>query len=149
MFRDQAKARVDHGAEIVVQSPGLSGSVSPQRLRESHLSSSGSVNMMESPQLATLAEDVTAALAKQGLWTLDLTSSWSLRPLLPPWGQLFTTTSHQTAASEHLHFSIHPSTTPTFQLETQIRSYCALILIFAYFKPKYVLLLAPFLNDVA
>ncbi|XP_044071512.1 microtubule-associated protein 2 isoform X9 [Siniperca chuatsi] len=67
MFRDQAKARVDHGAEIVVQSPGLSGSVSPHRQRESHQSSSGSLNMMESPQLATLAEDVTAALAKQGL----------------------------------------------------------------------------------
>ncbi|XP_070770404.1 microtubule-associated protein 2 [Enoplosus armatus] len=67
MFRDQAKARVDHGADIVVQSPGLSGSVSPHRQRESHLSSSGSLNMLESPQLATLAEDVTAALAKQGL----------------------------------------------------------------------------------
>ncbi|XP_056244755.1 microtubule-associated protein 2 isoform X3 [Seriola aureovittata] len=66
-FRDQAKARVDHGADIVIQSPGLSGSVSPHRHRDSHLSSSGSLNMMESPQLATLAEDVTAALAKQGL----------------------------------------------------------------------------------
>ncbi|XP_069554633.1 microtubule-associated protein 2 isoform X10 [Brachyistius frenatus] len=67
IFRDQVKARVDHGAEIVVQSPGLSGSVSPHRHRDSHLSSSGSLNMTESPQLATLAEDVTAALAKQGL----------------------------------------------------------------------------------
>ncbi|XP_078030546.1 microtubule-associated protein 2 isoform X1 [Epinephelus lanceolatus] len=66
-FRDHAKARVDHGADIVVQSPGLSGSVSPHRHRDSHLSSSGSLNMLESPQLATLAEDVTAALAKQGL----------------------------------------------------------------------------------
>ncbi|KAM4558734.1 microtubule-associated protein 2 isoform 7-T7 [Odontesthes bonariensis] len=66
-FRDQAKARVDHGAEIIVQSPGLSGTVSPHRHQESQLSSSGSLNMMESPQLATLAEDVTAALAKQGL----------------------------------------------------------------------------------
>ncbi|XP_029386684.1 microtubule-associated protein 2 [Echeneis naucrates] len=66
-FRDHAKARVDHGAEIITQSPGLSGSVSPHRHRDSHLSSSGSLNMMESPQLATLAEDVTAALAKQGL----------------------------------------------------------------------------------
>ncbi|XP_030614006.1 microtubule-associated protein 2 [Archocentrus centrarchus] len=66
-FRDNAKARVDHGAEIIIQSPGLSGSVSPHRLRDSHLSSSGSLNMMDSPQLATLAEDVTAALAKQGL----------------------------------------------------------------------------------
>ncbi|XP_029315229.1 microtubule-associated protein 2 [Cottoperca gobio] len=65
MFRDQAKARVDHGADIVVQSPDLS--VSPQRHRDSHLSSSGSLNVLESPQLATLAEDVTAALAKQGL----------------------------------------------------------------------------------
>ncbi|KAM7407622.1 hypothetical protein PAMA_003380 [Pampus argenteus] len=67
MFRDQAKARVDHGADIVIQSPGMSGSVSPHRHRDSQLSSSGSLNMMESPQLATLAEDVTAALAKQGL----------------------------------------------------------------------------------
>ncbi|XP_027146948.1 microtubule-associated protein 2 [Larimichthys crocea] len=66
-FRDHAKARVDHGAEIVVQSPGLSGMESPQRHRDSQLSSSGSINMMDSPQLATLAEDVTAALAKQGL----------------------------------------------------------------------------------
>ncbi|TKS67377.1 Microtubule-associated protein 2 [Collichthys lucidus] len=66
-FRDHAKARVDHGAEIVVQSPGLSGMESPQRHRDSQLSSSGSINTMDSPQLATLAEDVTAALAKQGL----------------------------------------------------------------------------------
>ncbi|RVE58127.1 hypothetical protein OJAV_G00206100 [Oryzias javanicus] len=66
-FRDHAKARVDHGAEIVVQSPCLSGSVSPNPLRQSQLSSSGSLNIMESPQLATLADDVTAALAKQGL----------------------------------------------------------------------------------
>ncbi|XP_034430342.1 microtubule-associated protein 2 isoform X4 [Hippoglossus hippoglossus] len=66
-FRDQAKARVDQGAEISIQSPGVSGTVSPNRNRDSHLSSSGSLNMTESPQLATLAEDVTAALAKQGL----------------------------------------------------------------------------------
>ncbi|XP_077435301.1 microtubule-associated protein 2 isoform X3 [Vanacampus margaritifer] len=62
-FRDHAKARVDHGAEIIVRSR----SMSPQRHRDSHLSSSGSLNMLDSPQLATLAEDVTAALAKQGL----------------------------------------------------------------------------------
>ncbi|KAI9538238.1 hypothetical protein NQZ68_016247 [Dissostichus eleginoides] len=67
MFRDQTKARVDHGADIVVRSPDLSGVVSPQRPRDSQLSSSGSLNVLESPQLATLAEDVTAALAKQGL----------------------------------------------------------------------------------
>ncbi|XP_061534300.1 microtubule-associated protein 2-like isoform X3 [Phycodurus eques] len=62
-FRDSAKARVDHGAEIVVtQSPGLEmGSTSP------HMSSAGSMNLLESPQLSTLAQDVTAALAKQGL----------------------------------------------------------------------------------
>uniref|UniRef100_A0A3Q3WFC7 Microtubule-associated protein n=1 Tax=Mola mola TaxID=94237 RepID=A0A3Q3WFC7_MOLML len=66
-FRDHAKARVDHGADIIIQSPGQSGSVSPQRQQDSHLSSSGSLNMTDSPQLATLAEDVTAALAKQGL----------------------------------------------------------------------------------
>ncbi|KAM9305630.1 microtubule-associated protein 2 [Gastrophryne carolinensis] len=64
-FREQAKARVDHGAEIVTQSPGRSSVASPRRL--SNVSSSGSINLLESPQLATLAEDVTAALAKQGL----------------------------------------------------------------------------------
>ncbi|XP_065818656.1 microtubule-associated protein 2 isoform X3 [Labrus bergylta] len=67
LFRDHAKARVDHGADVIVQSPGRSGSMSPQRHRDSHLSSSGSLNMMDSLQLATLAEDVSAALAKQGL----------------------------------------------------------------------------------
>ncbi|KAM6893481.1 uncharacterized protein FYW49_019846 [Xenentodon cancila] len=62
-FRETAKARVDHGAEIVItQSPGVeTGGTSPR------LSSAGSINMMESPQLSTLAQDVTAALAKQGL----------------------------------------------------------------------------------
>ncbi|XP_049607972.1 microtubule-associated protein tau isoform X9 [Syngnathus scovelli] len=62
-FRETAKARVDHGAEIVVtHSPGLGlGGTSP------HLSSDGSINQLDSPQLATLAQDVTAALAKQGL----------------------------------------------------------------------------------
>ncbi|XP_059418336.1 microtubule-associated protein 2-like isoform X3 [Carassius carassius] len=65
MFRDVAKARVDHGAEIVMEALRLSGGTSPQR--HSHMSSSGSINMLESPQLATLADDVTAALAKQGL----------------------------------------------------------------------------------
>ncbi|XP_062417420.1 microtubule-associated protein 2-like isoform X3 [Pungitius pungitius] len=62
-FRETAKARVDHGAEIVItHSPGLeTGGTSPR------LSSSGSINVLDSPQLATLAQDVTAALAKQGL----------------------------------------------------------------------------------
>ncbi|XP_074824155.1 microtubule-associated protein 2 isoform X12 [Natator depressus] len=64
-FREHAKARVDHGAEIITQSPGRSSVPSPRRL--SNVSSSGSINLLESPQLATLAEDVTAALAKQGL----------------------------------------------------------------------------------
>lgn len=62
-FRETAKARVDHGAEIIVtHSPGVeTGGTSPR------LSSAGSINMTESPQLSTLAQDVTAALAKQGL----------------------------------------------------------------------------------
>ncbi|XP_076406328.1 microtubule-associated protein 2 isoform X4 [Peromyscus maniculatus bairdii] len=64
-FREHAKARVDHGAEIITQSPSRSSVASPRRL--SNVSSSGSINLLESPQLATLAEDVTAALAKQGL----------------------------------------------------------------------------------
>ncbi|XP_056157022.1 microtubule-associated protein tau-like [Lampris incognitus] len=62
MFRETAKARVDHGAEIIVtHSPGEPGGTSPR------LSSAGSINLLESPQLSTLAQDVTAALAKQGL----------------------------------------------------------------------------------
>ncbi|KAM6958036.1 uncharacterized protein LKV04_022159 isoform 1-T1 [Tautogolabrus adspersus] len=62
-FRETAKARVDHGAEIIItHSPGVeTGGTSPR------LSSTGSINMLESPQLSTLAQDVTAALAKQGL----------------------------------------------------------------------------------
>ncbi|CAN9498132.1 unnamed protein product [Ophioblennius macclurei] len=62
-FRESAKARVDHGAEIVItHSPGVeTGGTSPR------LSSAGSINLLESPQLSTLAQDVTAALAKQGL----------------------------------------------------------------------------------
>ncbi|KAM9334144.1 uncharacterized protein ABDE67_021877 [Symphorus nematophorus] len=62
-FRESAKARVDHGAEIIVtHSPGVeTGGTSPR------LSSAGSINLLESPQLSTLAQDVTAALAKQGL----------------------------------------------------------------------------------
>lgn len=62
-FRESAKARVDHGAEIVItHTPGVeTGGTSPR------LSSAGSINLLESPQLSTLAQDVTAALAKQGL----------------------------------------------------------------------------------
>ncbi|XP_069081776.1 microtubule-associated protein 2 isoform X4 [Pleurodeles waltl] len=65
-FREQAKARVDHGAEIISESPGQSSAAATPR-RISNGSSTGSINLLESPQLATLAEDVTAALAKQGL----------------------------------------------------------------------------------
>lgn len=124
MFRDQAKARVDHGAEIVIQSPGLSGSMSPQRHRDSQLSSSGSLNMMESPQLATLAEDVTAALAKQGLWKLDvwiaalctpdiltlISSNFSAHSCRPE-ANLSPQLLKQTTASKHLHLKIHHSNT--------------------------------------
>uniref|UniRef100_A0A8C9TQ17 Microtubule-associated protein n=1 Tax=Scleropages formosus TaxID=113540 RepID=A0A8C9TQ17_SCLFO len=65
MFREQAKARTDHGAEIVYKSPTVSTDGSPRRL--SNVSSSGSINMAESPQLSTLADQVSASLAKQGL----------------------------------------------------------------------------------
>ncbi|XP_051894406.1 microtubule-associated protein tau [Pristis pectinata] len=64
-FRESAKARTDHGAEIVYKSPTPSTEGSPCRL--SNVSSTGSINMMESPQLATLADQVSASLAKQGL----------------------------------------------------------------------------------
>ncbi|XP_055360496.1 microtubule-associated protein tau-like isoform X8 [Betta splendens] len=58
-FRESAKARTDHGAEII------SLDDSPQQL--STVSSSGSINMADSPQLSTLADQVSASLAKQGL----------------------------------------------------------------------------------
>uniref|UniRef100_A0A3Q3FZP3 Microtubule-associated protein n=1 Tax=Labrus bergylta TaxID=56723 RepID=A0A3Q3FZP3_9LABR len=58
-FRETAKARTDHGAEIV------SLEDSPHQL--SNVSSSGSINMADSPQLSTLADQVSASLAKQGL----------------------------------------------------------------------------------
>ncbi|KAG5832955.1 hypothetical protein ANANG_G00296730 [Anguilla anguilla] len=61
-FREQAKARTDHGAEIVCKSPDGG---SPRPL--SNVSSSGSINMTDSPQLSTLADQVSASLAKQGL----------------------------------------------------------------------------------
>ncbi|XP_073684598.1 uncharacterized protein mapta isoform X2 [Garra rufa] len=59
LFREQAKARTDHGAEIV------SLEESPHGL--STVSSSGSINMADPPQLSTLADQVSASLAKQGL----------------------------------------------------------------------------------
>ncbi|XP_048088788.1 microtubule-associated protein tau isoform X6 [Alosa alosa] len=58
-FRETAKARTDHGAEIV------SLEDSPHDL--STVSSSGSINMADSPQLSTLADQVSASLAQQGL----------------------------------------------------------------------------------
>ncbi|XP_070585144.1 microtubule-associated protein tau-like isoform X10 [Erythrolamprus reginae] len=64
-FRENAKAKTDHGAEIVYKSPTASGDASPRRL--SNVSSTGSINMVDSPQLATLADEVSASLAKQGL----------------------------------------------------------------------------------
>ncbi|XP_056607951.1 microtubule-associated protein tau isoform X2 [Triplophysa dalaica] len=64
-FREQAKARTDHGAEIVYQPTDVSMDGSPRRL--SNVSSSGSLNMTDPPQLSTLADQVSASLAKQGL----------------------------------------------------------------------------------
>ncbi|XP_048470661.1 microtubule-associated protein tau isoform X3 [Rhincodon typus] len=64
-FRETAKSRTDHGAEIVYKSPTISNEGSPRRL--SNVSSTSSINMVESPQLATLADQVSASLAKQGL----------------------------------------------------------------------------------
>uniref|UniRef100_A0A3Q0S8Y4 Microtubule-associated protein n=1 Tax=Amphilophus citrinellus TaxID=61819 RepID=A0A3Q0S8Y4_AMPCI len=58
-FRETARARTDHGAEII------SLEDSPHQL--STVSSSGSINMADSPQLSTLADQVSASLAKQGL----------------------------------------------------------------------------------
>ncbi|XP_010635772.1 microtubule-associated protein tau isoform X7 [Fukomys damarensis] len=64
-FRENAKAKTDHGAEIVYKSPAVSGDTSPRHL--SNVSSTGSINMVDSLQLATLADEVSASLAKQGL----------------------------------------------------------------------------------
>ncbi|XP_036073018.1 microtubule-associated protein tau isoform X15 [Oryzias melastigma] len=58
-FRETAKARTDHGAEIV--------SLEDSDHQLSTVSSSGSINMADSPQLSTLADQVSASLAKQGL----------------------------------------------------------------------------------
>uniref|UniRef100_A0A8C0I4U0 Microtubule-associated protein tau n=1 Tax=Balaenoptera musculus TaxID=9771 RepID=A0A8C0I4U0_BALMU len=64
-FRENAKAKTDHGAEIVYKSPVVSGDTSPRHL--SNVSSTGSIDMVDAPQLATLADEVSASLAKQGL----------------------------------------------------------------------------------
>uniref|UniRef100_A0A2K5MLR3 Microtubule-associated protein n=1 Tax=Cercocebus atys TaxID=9531 RepID=A0A2K5MLR3_CERAT len=64
-FRENAKAKTDHGVEIVNKSPVVSGDTSPWHL--SNVSSTGSIDMVDSPQLATLADEVSASLAKQGL----------------------------------------------------------------------------------
>ncbi|XP_051034623.1 microtubule-associated protein tau isoform X1 [Phodopus roborovskii] len=64
-FRENAKAKTDHGAEIVYKSPVVSGDTSPRHL--SNVSSTGSIDMADSTQLATLADEVSASLAKQGL----------------------------------------------------------------------------------
>ncbi|XP_063074206.1 microtubule-associated protein tau [Engraulis encrasicolus] len=63
-FRESAKAKTDHGAEIICKSEDLSNDASPRRL--SNVSSSGSLNVTD-PQLSSLAEQVSASLAKQGL----------------------------------------------------------------------------------
>uniref|UniRef100_A0A3Q3NKE0 Microtubule-associated protein n=1 Tax=Labrus bergylta TaxID=56723 RepID=A0A3Q3NKE0_9LABR len=59
-FRESAKARTDHGADIVVQPDS-----SPRHL--SNTSSPGSLNAAEAPPLNDLADQVSASLAKQGL----------------------------------------------------------------------------------
>uniref|UniRef100_A0A3Q2YBF7 Microtubule-associated protein n=1 Tax=Hippocampus comes TaxID=109280 RepID=A0A3Q2YBF7_HIPCM len=59
-FREGARARTDHGAEII----SLEDSPTQEL---STVSSSGSLNMAEPPQLSTLADRVSASLARQGL----------------------------------------------------------------------------------
>ncbi|KAI3365018.1 hypothetical protein L3Q82_000955 [Scortum barcoo] len=59
-FRETAKARTDHGAEIV------SLEDSDQQL--STVSSSGSINMADPPQLSTLADQVLLVNAREELW---------------------------------------------------------------------------------
>uniref|UniRef100_UPI003AAA85F1 microtubule-associated protein tau-like n=1 Tax=Centroberyx gerrardi TaxID=166262 RepID=UPI003AAA85F1 len=62
-FKETAKARTDHGADIIVQSGSTHSS--PRRL--SNDSSSGSLNEAEAPPLDTLGDQVSASLDKQGL----------------------------------------------------------------------------------
>ncbi|KAK2894308.1 hypothetical protein Q8A73_016792 [Channa argus] len=59
-FKEHAKARTDHGADIIIQSDS-----SPHHL--SNTSSPGSLNTAGAPPLDTLADQVSASLAKQGL----------------------------------------------------------------------------------
>ncbi|KAM7387669.1 hypothetical protein PAMA_010013 [Pampus argenteus] len=59
-FRETAKARTDHGAEIIVQSDSSSHHLS-------NIASPGSLNASGAPPLDTLADQVSASLAKQGL----------------------------------------------------------------------------------
>ncbi|XP_035852443.1 microtubule-associated protein tau isoform X3 [Sander lucioperca] len=57
-FRESAKARTDHGADIIVQ---------PDSAPSSETFSPGGLNAAEAPPLHTLADQVSASLAKQGL----------------------------------------------------------------------------------
>ncbi|XP_035530245.1 microtubule-associated protein tau-like [Morone saxatilis] len=59
-FKENAKARTDHGADIVIQPDSSSRHLS-------NTSSPGSLNAAEAPPLDTLADQVSASLAKQGL----------------------------------------------------------------------------------
>nr|KAF6309118.1 microtubule associated protein tau [Pipistrellus kuhlii] len=63
-FRENAKAKTDHGAEIVYKSPAVSGDTSPRHL--SNVSSTGSIDMADSAQLATLADELEAVLSVHG-----------------------------------------------------------------------------------
>ncbi|CAM9682778.1 unnamed protein product, partial [Lampetra planeri] len=67
-FRENAKARTDHGAEIVLVSPELSLEGSPQSRPSAPLSPASARGTAHvPPRLHSLAHDVAAALAKQGL----------------------------------------------------------------------------------
>nr|XP_020477342.1 microtubule-associated protein tau-like [Monopterus albus] len=59
-FRESAKARTDHVADIITQSESSLHHLS-------NTSSPGSLNAAEAPPLDTLANQVSASLAKQGL----------------------------------------------------------------------------------
>lgn len=61
-FRESAKARTDHGAEIIIQEDS-----SPRRL--SNTSSHGSLNTTEAPPLDTLADQVRKAPSHQWIKT--------------------------------------------------------------------------------
>lgn len=67
MFRENAKARTDHGAVIVYQSPNLSSGTSPWRSTSASESLSSDVSSPLQPPPAPLVDVAAPAFPLQGL----------------------------------------------------------------------------------